>query len=56
MEISKDNDHTTENVLDYEYFSKHYKLISIGLSKQKEQENLNTTQQIKFIGNLEKDG
>ena len=31
--ISKSNDHTTDNFLVYEYFSKHYKLIAIDLSK-----------------------
>ena len=34
MSISKNNDYTTGNLLDYEYFSKHYKLIEIDLSKQ----------------------
>ena len=27
------NDYTTGNLLDYEYFSKHYKLITIDLSQ-----------------------
>ena len=27
MSISKNNDYTTGNLLDYEYFSKHYKLV-----------------------------
>ena len=36
MSISKNNDYTTGNLLDYEYFSKHYKLIAIDLSKQLE--------------------
>ena len=31
--ISKNNDYTTGNFLDYEYFSQHYKLIAIDLSK-----------------------
>ena len=31
--ISQNNDYTTGNLLDYEYFSKHYKLIAIDLSK-----------------------
>ena len=35
VEISKNNDYTTGNLLDYEYFSKHYKLIAIDLSKKK---------------------
>ena len=33
MSISKNNDNTTGNLLDYEHFSKHYKLIAIDLSK-----------------------
>ena len=44
MKISRDNGCTTRNFLECEYFSKHYKLISIDLSKQKELGNLNTTQ------------
>ena len=35
IEMRRNNDHTAGNVLDYEYFSKHYKLIAIiDLSKQ----------------------
>ena len=34
IEIGRNNDYTTDNLLDYEYFSKHYKLIVICLSKQ----------------------
>ena len=37
--LSKNNDYTTGNLLDCEYFSEHYKLISIDLSKQIELEN-----------------
>ena len=33
MSISKDNDYTTGNLLDYEYFLKHYNLIAIDFSK-----------------------
>ena len=39
MSISKNNDYTTRNLLDYELFSKHHKLIAIDLSKQIESEN-----------------
>ena len=39
VSISKNNDYTTGNLLDYECFSKHYKLIAIYLSKQIELEN-----------------
>ena len=40
ISIGKNIDYTTGNLLDYEYFSKHYKLIVIDLSKQIELENL----------------
>ena len=53
-EMSKNNDYTTGNLLDYEYFSKHYKLIAIDLSKQIELENPDLKQQINFIGRFEK--
>ena len=55
IEISKNSDYTTGNLLDYEYFSKHYKLIAIDLSKQIELENPDLRQQINFIGKLEDD-
>ena len=32
--MSKNNDYATGNLLDYNYFSNHYKLIAIDLSKQ----------------------
>ena len=41
--------------MDYEYFSKHYKLIATDLSKQTEFENPDLRQQINFIGKLEDD-
>ena len=31
IEMSKNNDYTAGNLLDYEYFSKHYRLIAIDL-------------------------
>ena len=52
--IGRNNDCTTGNLLDYEYFSKHYKLIAIDLSKQIELENPDLKQQINFIGKLER--
>ena len=55
MSISKNNDYTTGNLLGYEYFSKHYKLITIDLSKQIKLENPYLTQQINFIGKFEDD-
>ena len=55
MSISKNNNYTTGNLLDYEYFSKHYKLIAIDLSKRLELENSDLRQKITFIGKLEDD-
>ena len=55
MNISKSNDYTTGNLLYNEYFSKHYKLIAIDLSKQIELENPDLRQQINSIGKLEDD-
>ena len=39
MEMSKNNDYKTGNLLDYEYFKDHYKLIVIDLSKRIALEN-----------------
>ena len=55
MSISKNNDYTTDNLTDNGYFSKHYKLIAIDLSKQIELENPNLKQQVNFIGKHEAD-
>ena len=52
IEMGRNNDCTTCNLLDHEYFSKHYKLIAIDLSKQIELENPDLQQQINFIGRL----
>ena len=41
MSITKKNNYITRNFLDYEYFSKHHKLIAIDLSKQIALENPN---------------
>ena len=54
--MGRNNDYTTGTLLDYEYFSKHYKLIAIDLSKQIELENPDLKQQINCIGRLEKQG
>ena len=53
IEMSKNNNYTTGNFLDYEYFKGHYKLIAIDLSKKIELENFDLKKQIKFIGRLE---
>ena len=53
MSISKNIDYTTGNLLDYECFSKHCRLIAIDLSKKIKLENPNLKQQINFIGKLE---
>ena len=36
IEVNKHNNYITGNLLDFEYFSKYYKLIAIDLSKQTE--------------------
>ena len=43
------------NLLDYDYFSNHYKLIVVDLSKQIELENLDLKQGINFICKAEED-
>ena len=55
MSISKNNDYLTGNLLDYEYFLKHYKLIAIDLSKQIQLENPDLRQQSNFIDKREND-
>ena len=54
IEIGRSNDYTAGNLLDYEYFSKHYKLIAINSSKQIELEKSDLKQQTNFIGRLKK--
>ena len=53
IEMTKNNDCTTGNLFDYEYFKDHYKLIAIDLGKQIELENPDLKQQINFIGRFE---
>ena len=54
IDISRNNEYTTGNLLDYDYFKKHYKSIAIDLSKQQVlQENEDLIQPTNFIGKLE---
>ena len=54
IDISRNNEYTTGNLLDHDYFKKYYKLIAIDLSKQQVlQENEDLIQQINFVGRLE---
>ena len=53
IKMRKNNDYTTGNLLDYEYFKDHYQLTAIVLSKQIESENIDLKHQINFIGRLE---
>ena len=55
IKMSKNNDYTTANLLDYESFSNHCKLIATDLSKQTALENPDLKQQINFIGKLKED-
>ena len=52
IELIRNGDYTTGNLLDYEYFSTHYKLIAIDLSIKTELKNSDLKQQINFIGKL----
>ena len=53
IDISRNNEYTTGNLLDYDYFKNYYKLIAIDLSKQQVlQENEDLIQQINVIGRL----
>ena len=47
--IGKGEDYTTESLLDFNYFDKHYKLVAVNLSKQKELDaDPRAIQQIEF--------
>ena len=50
IEISRNDDYATGDLLDYLYRQKYYKLIVMDLSKQT---NMNVLQQINFVGKLE---
>ena len=39
IKTSKNNDYITGNLLDYDYFPNHHKLVAIDLSKEIELEN-----------------
>ena len=50
IDMSRINDCTTGNLLDFACFKKHYRLIAIDLSKESK---LKDPKQINFIGKLE---
>ena len=52
--MGRNNDYTTCNLLNYEYFLKHYQLIAIDLSKKIELEDPDLKQKIPFIAKLER--
>ena len=54
IEMWRNNDYRTGNLLNYQYFSKHYKLIAIDLSRQIELENSDLKQKIIFFGRLKR--
>ena len=49
IEMSRNNDYTTGNLLDFPYFKGHYRLIAIGLSKQT---RLNIHSKLVLLANL----
>ena len=51
--MSRNDDYTTGNLLDYLYHQKYYKLIGKDLSSQT---NTRIPQQVNFVTKLEKDG
>ena len=53
IEMGRNNDYTTSNLLDYEYFLKHYRLIAIDLSKQIQLENSDLKQKLISLKDLE---
>ena len=52
IDMGYNDDYTIGNLIDFEYFKEHYKLIAIDLSNQKELES-DIVQQINFIDTLE---
>ena len=52
IEMSRINDYSTGNLLDYLYHQKYYKLIGIDLSRQT---NTSISQQINFVEKLEEE-
>ena len=52
--MGRNKDYATGGLLNFQYFSKHYTLIAIDLSKQIELKNPDLKQQINFIGRLER--
>ena len=52
IEMSRNDDYTTGNLLDVSYYQNYYKLIGIDLSRQT---NTSISQQINFTGKLEED-
>ena len=50
--MSRNDDYTTGNLLDFSYHQNYYKLVGIDLSRQA---NTSIPQQINFVGKLEED-
>ena len=48
--MSNNNEYTTGNLLDFDYYKENYKLIAIDLSKQTK---IKDPQQINFMGKIE---
>ena len=54
IEMSKNNDYRTGNLLDYEYFKHNYKVIATDLSKQIELENPDLNKKLILLERLKK--
>ena len=53
LEMSRNDDYTTGNLLEFSYHQSYYKLIGTDLSRRK---NTIVPQKINFVGKLEEDG
>ena len=54
LKLEKNSDYPTGDLLDYEYFSKHYQLIAFDFGKQKELDaDPRAIQQIEFYRKLD---
>ena len=56
MKMSNNNNYSTSNLMDFVWILNHLRLIGIDLSQQTELEDTDSTQQINFIGRLDRDG
>ena len=54
IEIGRNSEYNTGNLLNYKYFKKYYRLVAVDLSKQGNLDK-DVRQQINFVGKLEEE-